>query len=97
VTLAVALLGGLAFLAYSVLVRDALQVPLMATGFAICGLVFAALSVMCVRAVVGAGREGRDAAAVVSALAGGLIAIGSLLSFALAVILALIRSGTKTT
>ena len=34
VFLFVALLGGLAFLAYSIFFRDALQVPLMATGFA---------------------------------------------------------------
>ena len=95
-TLAVALLGGLGFLAYSVLVRDALQVPLMTSGFAIVGLVFAAASILAVRAVVRAGREGRDAAAVLTALLGGLVAVGALLSLAVAIILGLIWSGTKS-
>ena len=35
VTLFIALLGGLGFLAYAVFVRDTLQVPLMASGFAV--------------------------------------------------------------
>ena len=56
VTLVVALLGGLAFLAYAVFVRDQLQVPLMASGFAVIGIVFAAMAVM---AVCG-GRPGRS-------------------------------------
>lgn len=96
VTLAVALLLGLLFLAYSVLVRDALQVPLMATGFAICGVVFAAVSVLAVLEVVEAGRDGRDRTAVLAALFGGAVAVASLLSFAIAVIMSMIWSGTKS-
>src|SRR5262249_38046289 len=46
VTLFVALLGGLAFLAWSTFDRDQLQVPLMATGFAICGIVFAVTAIL---------------------------------------------------
>lgn len=95
VTLAIALGGGLAFLGYSMIVRDQLQIPLMASGFAICGLVFAATAVMGVAAVVRAGREGRDAAAVFTALAAGLLAVASLMSLAAAVIMSLIWSGTK--
>ena len=49
VTLLVALLGGIGFLAYATLVRDQLQVPLMATGFAVCGIVFAVVAVLSVR------------------------------------------------
>lgn len=95
VTLAIALAGGLAFLVYSILVRDQLQVPLMATGFAICGLVFAAVAIMGAMNVVQAGREGRDGAAVISALVGGLLAVGSLLSLATAVIMTLIWRSTS--
>jgi hypothetical protein len=93
-TLAIALAGGLAFLAWSVLVRDQLQVPLMATGFAICGLVFAAIAVLAVVSVVRAGRDGRDGTAVLTALAGGLIAVAALMSLAAAVIFSLIWGGT---
>ena len=94
VTLLVALAGGIGFLLWSVIVRDQLQVPLMATGFAVCGLVFAAVAVLSVAAVVRAGREGRDGTAVLTALLGGMFAIGALMSFAAAVIMSLIWGGT---
>jgi hypothetical protein len=94
VTLLIALAGGIGFLLWSVLVRDQLQVPLMATGFAICGIVFAATALLSVAAVVRAGREGRDGAAVLTALLGGVVAVMALMSFAAAVIMSLIWSGT---
>jgi len=95
VTLAVALAGGLAFLAWSVFVRDANQVPMMATGFAVCGIVFAVLAAMSVGGIISAGREGRDGTAVLTALVGGLIAVAAMLLLAGAVIMSLIWSGTK--
>jgi hypothetical protein len=95
VTLLIALAGGLGFLGYSMIVRDQLQIPLMASGFAICGLVFAATSAMGVAGVLRAGREGRDGAAVLSALLAGMLAVASLMSLAAAVIMSLIWSGTK--
>ena len=95
VMLLIALLGGLGFLAYAVLVRDQLQVPLMASGFAVIGLVFAAMAVLALAAVVRAGRAGRDGTAVMTALVGGLIAVAALMSLAGAVIMSLIWSGTR--
>ena len=95
VTLLIALVGGIGFLLYATFVRDQLQVPMMATGFAICGLVFAAVSVLAVFGVVRAGREGRDGRAVVSALVGGLVAIGALMFLSAAMIMGMIWSGTK--
>ena len=97
VTLLIALAGGVGFLLWAVLVRDQLQVPLMATGFAICGLVFAATAVLSVAAVVRAGREGRDGTAVLTALLGGVAAIVALMSFAAAVIMSLIWGATPGT
>jgi hypothetical protein len=94
VTLLVALLGGVAFLAYSVFARDQLQVPLMASGFAVVGLVFAVMAVLSVLSVVRAGREGRDGTAVMTAVLGGLVAVASLLCLAAAVIMSLIWSGS---
>jgi hypothetical protein len=96
VTLAVALAGGLAFLAWSVFVRDANQVPMMATGFAVCGIVFGIVAVMSVGGIISAGREGRDGAAVLTALVGGLIAVAAMLLLAGAVIMSLVWSGTKS-
>jgi uncharacterized membrane protein YadS len=95
VTLGVALAGGLAFLLWSVIVRDQNQVPLMATGFAICGLVLAVVAVLAVAAVIRAGREGRDGTAVLTALAGGLVAAASMLLLAGAVIMSMIWGGTR--
>ena len=92
--LVIALLGGLGFLAYSIFFRDALQVPLMATGFAICGIVFGIAAAMSVGAVVRAGRERRDGTAVLTALVGGLLAFGSLMFLAAAVIMSLIWGGS---
>lgn len=95
VMLIVALLGGLGFLAYAVFVRDQLQVPLLASGFAVIGLVFATMAVLALVAVMRAGREGRDGTAVLAALFGGLLAVAALMSLAGAVIMSLIWSGTR--
>jgi hypothetical protein len=95
VTLGIALAGGLAFLAYSVMVRDQLQIPLMASGLAIVALVFAAMAVMAIAGVVRSGREGRDGRAVAIALVGGLLAIAAFMAFASAIIMALIWGGTR--
>jgi hypothetical protein len=95
VTLTVALAGGVAFLAWSVLVRDQLQVPLMATGFLICGLVLLVSGVLGLRAVLAAGREGRDGAAVLTALAAGLATALAMMLLAGAVIMSMIWGGTK--
>ena len=96
VFLIVALLGGLGFLAYSILFRDALQVPLMASGFAVVGIVLGIAAVMSIGAVVTAGREHRDGAAFFTALFGGFLAVGSLMCLAAAVIMSMIWSGTST-
>jgi hypothetical protein len=95
VMLAIALLGGVGFLAYAVLVRDQLQVPLMATGFAVIGIVFAAMAIIALLGVIRNGREGRDGTAVATALVGGLIAVAALMSLAGAVIMGLIWTGTR--
>ena len=96
VTLALALAGGVAFLVWSIVVRDQLQVPLMATGFLICGLVLLVWGLLGLRAVLTAGREGRDGAAVLTAVAAGLATAASMLLLAGAVIMSLIWGGTKS-
>ncbi|HEY4754216.1 MAG TPA: hypothetical protein VIH37_13090, partial [Candidatus Limnocylindrales bacterium] len=55
-TLAIALIGGLVFLAWSIFARDqSYQVPMMATGLAVCGIVLAVAAVLSLRGVVTAG------------------------------------------
>ena len=94
--LVVALFGGLGFLAYSIFFRDALQVPLMASGFAVVGIVLGIAAFMSIGAVVTAGRDQRDAAAFFTALFGGILAVSSLMCLAAAVIMSMIWSGTST-
>ena len=84
------------FLAYSTFVRDALQVPMMATGFAICGLVFAAVA----RHVGDGRRPARAARAATagrcfSALFGGIVAIGALMFLSAAMIMGMIWNGDQ--
>ena len=90
-----AFLGGLGFLGYAIFIRDALQVPLMATGFAVVGIVFGIAAILAIAGVVRAGREGRDAVAFLTSLVGGLMAVASLLCIAAAIIMSMIWSGTS--
>jgi drug/metabolite transporter (DMT)-like permease len=92
-----ALLGGIGFLAYSILVRDVLQVPLMATGFAICGIVLAIAALISLAGVISAGREGRDGRAFFTSLVGGLLALAAMGCLAAAVSMGMIWPGTGTT
>jgi len=95
VMLLVGLLGGLGFLAYATFVRDQLQVPLMATGFFMVGIVFAAMAVIALLSVVRSGRDGHGGTAVAAALIGGLLAFGALMSLAGAIIMGMIWTGTQ--
>lgn len=86
VILAVALVGSVAYLLYAVTVRDPSQIPLLASGAVVLGLVFAALAVYSLRATWRAGIAERNGRAVVLALVGGTAAIVSAGCFALAII-----------
>ena len=73
--LAVALLGSLLFALYAITVRDASQIPLLASGAVAVGIAFLALAVYSVRATWEAGILGRNGRALGLAFAGGLAAI----------------------
>ena len=91
VILAVALIGSLAYLVYAITVRDPSQIPLLASGAVVLGLVFASLAVYALRATWRAGTRGRDARAVALGLLGGVAAMIAAGCFALAVIGFLLR------
>jgi hypothetical protein len=92
VMLAVALVGSLAYLVFAITVRDASQIPMLASGAAVLGIVFAALAVggaiETYRA--GSGPDGRRA--ILLALAGGIAAIIAAGCFSAAIVLALVWS-----
>lgn len=85
--LAIALLGSVAYLAYAITVRDSSQIPLLASGAVVLGLVFGALAIYCLRATWRASLSARDRRAVALGLAGGVAAMTSAACIALAIIL----------
>ena len=62
VFLAVALIGSVLFALYAVTVRDASQIPLLAAGSAVLGIVFIALAIYALRSIWRAGIDGPERA-----------------------------------
>ena len=77
VFLAVALIGSIADVAYAITVRDASQIPLLASGAVILAIAFAALTIYCFTAMLRAGREGRGGRSMLIAVVGGLAAMAT--------------------
>jgi hypothetical protein len=75
VMLAIALGGSVIFAVFTITVRDASQIPLLASGAAVLGIAFCALAAYSARATWYAGIAGRDQRAVLMAVAGGMAAI----------------------
>ena len=92
--LAIALIGAIAFAGYVVTVRDASQIPLLAAGGAVLGIVFLALAAYMLRSTWKAGVASRNGRALVLALGGGIAAIIGMLCLAGGIIgFMLARSG----
>ena len=87
VFLLIAVVGSVAFMGYALTVREASQIPLLASGAVVLGIAFAALSLYCLSAVLRAGTEGRGGRAVLLALVGGGAAIATGACIAGAIIL----------
>ena len=85
--LAIALIGSVIFVLYAITVRDASQIPLLASGAVALGIAFIALAVYSVRATWKAGVAGQNARALGLAVAGGAAAIIGSGCFAAAIIL----------
>ena len=75
VFLAVALIGSVVFAIYAVTVRDASQIPLLASGGVVLGIVFLALAGYALRATWRAGIAGRNGRALALGCGGGIAAI----------------------
>jgi hypothetical protein len=88
--LLVALVGSLAYLAFAITVRDASQIPMLSSGAAVLGIVFAALAVLGAWATYRASIEGRDGQALALAVMGGVAAIIAFGCFAGAIVLGLV-------
>ena len=90
VTLLIALIGSVGFLAYAITVRDPSQIPLLASGAAVLGIVFAALAFSGAVAAIRAGRLGAGGRAFAMALGGGIASVIAFGCFGAAIVLALV-------
>jgi hypothetical protein len=86
VMVVLAIVGSLAFLFYALTVREATQIPLLAAGLAVLGIVFGGLAVSGLIATYRAGADGRSIRAMGLAILGGIASIISLLCFAGAIL-----------
>lgn len=93
VFLVLAIVGSIAYMAYTVTVRDTSQIPLLASGAVVLAIVFAALAAYSLRATWRAGTDGRGGRAVLVALVGGGAAIAAAGFAAGAIILFQVASG----
>ena len=75
VFLAVALIGSVVFALYAITVRDASQIPLLAAGGVVLGIVFLALAGYTLRATWRAGIAARNGRALTLGCGGGIAAI----------------------
>ena len=75
VFLAVALIGSVVFTLYAITVRDASQIPLLAAGGVVLGIVFLALAGYTLRATWRAGIAARNGRALTLGCGGGIAAI----------------------
>jgi hypothetical protein len=86
----VAVIGSGLLIAFGIVDRTATQIPILASGLAVLGLSFGAISIACVVTIVRAGRDGRSATAFWAALAGGAFVVAAAGCLAAAVVLAMV-------
>ena len=92
VLLLVALIGSVAYFLYALTVREASQIPLLAAGLVVLGIVFVAIAVIGLRATWRSSVRGRDGRAIAHALVGGFACLAAAGCFAGAIILGMVSS-----
>ena len=90
VLIAIALVLSLVYLGFTITVRETSQIPLLASGLAVLGIVFIAIAAVGGRAVWRSSVRGSDARAFGHALVGGLASLAAAGCIAGAVILILV-------
>lgn len=90
VVLAIALIGSLVYVIYAITVRDASQIPLLASGAAVLGIVFSAVAVLGLVGIWRSSIRGADGRAFGHAIVGGIASLIALGCFAAAIIMALV-------
>jgi hypothetical protein len=93
VLIVIALVLSLGYVGFAITVRDASQIPLLASGAVVLGLVFVAIAFVGGRAAWRSSVGGRDARAFGHAIVGGFASLAAAGCFAAAVILFRVLSG----
>ena len=93
ILLLVALVGSVAYFLYALTVREADQIPLLAAGLVVLGIVFIAIAAFGLRATWRSSVRGRDGRALAHALVGGFACLAAASCFAGAIILGLVSRG----
>ena len=93
VLLAVALVLSLLYLLYALTNRDVSQIPLLASGAVVLGLVFVAVAVTGLIATWRSSVGGRDGRAIAHAIVGGFACLAAAGCFAVAIILGMVSGG----
>ena len=96
ILLVIALIGSAAYLLYAITVRDAGQIPLLASGAAILGVVFGAIAITGLIATWRSSVRGRDGRAIGHALVGGVACLAAAGCFAVAIILGMVNAPPPT-
>ncbi len=92
ILLVVALIGSLLYLLYAITVRDASQIPMLASGAVVLGIVFVGVAATGLIATWRSGVQGRDGRAIGHALLGGFACLAAAGCFAIAIILGLVSA-----
>jgi hypothetical protein len=90
VLLLIALIGSVAYFLFALTVREASQIPLMAAGLVVLGVVFAAIAGLGLRSTWRSSVGGHDGRAWAHALVGGFACLAAAACFSGAVILAMV-------
>jgi drug/metabolite transporter (DMT)-like permease len=90
ILLVIAFVGSVLYLLYAITVRDASQIPLLASGAAVLGIVFVATAATGLVATWRSSLRGRDGRALAHAVIGGVACLAAAACFAVAIILALV-------
>jgi hypothetical protein len=90
ILLVIAFVGSILYLLYAITVRDASQIPLLASGAAVLGIVFIAVAVTGLIATWRSSIGGRDGRAMAHAVIGGVACLAAAGCFAVAIILGLV-------
>lgn len=92
VLLVVAFVGSIAYLLYAITVRDPSQIPILASGAVVLGIVFVGIAVFGLLATWRSSVGGRDGRALAHALVGGVACLAAAGCFAVAIILGMVSA-----